>query len=35
MRPRSWGKTLNMKMLKTFFEIEVDDHGERKSDPIN
>jgi hypothetical protein len=23
-RPRRWGKTLNMKMLKTFLEIEVD-----------
>ncbi|EER22564.1 MULTISPECIES: AAA family ATPase [spotted fever group] len=26
-RPRRWGKSLNMDMLKKFFEIEVDDKG--------
>ena len=26
-RPRRWGKTLNMDMLKTFLEIEVDENG--------
>ena len=38
--PRRWGKTLNMSMLKTFFEIEVDENGnplpeeERKNSTI-
>ena len=26
-RPRRWGKSSNMSMLKTFLEIEVDEHG--------
>ena len=26
-RPRRWGKSLNMNMLKRFFEIEVDSQG--------
>ena len=26
-RPRRWGKSSNMNMLKTFLEIEVDEHG--------
>lgn len=25
--PRRWGKTINMDMLKTFLELEVDEHG--------
>ena len=29
-RPRRWGKTLNMDMLKTFLEIEVDKNGKEK-----
>ncbi len=28
-RPRRWGKSLNMNMLQKFFEIEVDQNGER------
>jgi hypothetical protein len=27
-RPRRWGKSLNMDMVRRFFEIEVDDHGQ-------
>ena len=30
-RPRRWGKSLNMDMLKTFLEIEVDKSGQRLS----
>ncbi|MDN3030874.1 MAG: AAA family ATPase [Candidatus Tisiphia sp.] len=26
-RPRRWGKSLNMDMVRRFFEIEVDEHG--------
>ena len=26
-RPRRWGKSSNMSMLKTFLEIEVDEYG--------
>ena len=26
-RPRRWGKTLNLNMLKTFFEPDVDENG--------
>ena len=26
-KPRRWGKTVNMQMLKSFFEIEIDDKG--------
>ncbi len=26
-RPRRWGKSINLDMLKTFFEMEVDSHG--------
>ncbi|MCC8416372.1 MAG: AAA family ATPase [Rickettsia endosymbiont of Gnoriste bilineata] len=26
-RPRRWGKSLNMDMVRRFFEIEVDQHG--------
>ncbi len=29
-RPRRWGKTLNMDMLKTFLEIEVNKNGDIK-----
>ena len=29
-RPRRWGKTLNMDMLKTFFEIEIDKSRKKK-----
>ncbi|HJD57642.1 MAG TPA: ATP-binding protein [Rickettsia endosymbiont of Sericostoma sp. HW-2014] len=28
-RPRRWGKSLNMDMVRRFFEIEVDDHGKQ------
>jgi hypothetical protein len=31
-RPRRFGKTLNMNMLKTFFELEIDDNGKVKAD---
>jgi hypothetical protein len=34
-RPSRWGKTLNMDMLKTFLEIEVDSNGERVLMPTN
>ena len=27
-RPRKWGKTTNLSMIKTFYEIEVDDNGD-------
>jgi hypothetical protein len=27
-RPRRWGKTLNLSMLKYFFKLEVDQNGE-------
>jgi hypothetical protein len=33
MRPRRWGKTINMMMLKNFFEIEVDDLGKKVEEP--
>ncbi len=38
-RPRRWGKSSNMNMLKTFLEIEVDEHGnelpeEQKRNPV-
>ena len=38
-RPRRWGKSSNMSMLKTFLEIEVDEHGnelteEHKRNPV-
>ena len=38
-RPRRWGKSSNMSMLKTFLEIEVDEHGnelpeEKKVNPV-
>ena len=26
-RPRRWGKSSNISMLKTFLEIEIDEHG--------
>lgn len=34
-RPRRWGKTLNLDMLKTFLEIEVNDEGEFNPDSYN
>ncbi|XP_065662401.1 uncharacterized protein in vnfD 5'region-like isoform X2 [Hydra vulgaris] len=30
--PRRWGKTLNLSMVKTFLEIQVDENGNRQSD---
>ena len=38
-RPRRWGKSSNISMLKTFLEIEVDEHGnelpkEQKRNPV-
>ena len=38
-KPRRWGKSSNMSMLKTFLEIEVDEHGnelpeEKKRNPV-
>ena len=30
--PRRWGKSINMNMIKTFFEIEVDQYGKRLHD---
>ena len=34
-RPRRWGKTLNMQMLQTFLEIEVDEVGKKMVKPNN
>ena len=31
LRPRRWGKSLALDMLKTFFEIEVDEQGRREA----
>ena len=30
-RPRRWGKSLNLDMLKTFFEFEMDEQGNTKT----
>ncbi|WP_341761281.1 AAA family ATPase [Candidatus Tisiphia endosymbiont of Thecophora atra] len=30
-RPRRWGKSLNMDMIRRFFEIEIDEHGNPSS----
>ncbi len=34
-RPCKWGKTLNMDMLKTFLEIEVDCDGVKQTAKLN
>jgi Predicted AAA-ATPase len=34
-RPRRWGKSMNMRMLEEFFQIEVDENGDFSSQKIN
>jgi hypothetical protein len=30
-RPRRWGKSINIDMIRRFFEIEIDEHGNKLS----
>ncbi|MDJ1305035.1 MAG: hypothetical protein MRQ09_02205 [Candidatus Midichloria sp.] len=34
-KPRRWGKSINLDMLKTFLEIEVDEYGNKKFENSN
>ena len=34
-RPRRWGKSMNINMLKTFLELEVDENGHYEESKVN
>ncbi|MDJ1406944.1 MAG: hypothetical protein MRQ13_00860 [Candidatus Midichloria sp.] len=34
-RPRRWGKTTSLDMLRTFLEVEVDEYGNKRAENSN